>query len=161
MNETRQETSIWTRLDELSDEELNAFAATAANVVADASDDPSAKETLTMPPGPAARELQAELGDADAARTEQLLSDPAAVREMNLTALRELAKSPELAAEIEEAWRARGEMMFIDGGLITGTALLLLIVKLKRVRAGKGGVDVEFYEAKNGVIAAIGHLLGH
>jgi hypothetical protein len=163
VNETN-DTSVWEQLDSLPDDQLNALVAAAASVLAEAGDDPAAAETLAMPPGAAARELRAQLDGAgvavDEAEAERLVSDQAASREVALTVLRELGKEPGLAAEIEEAWRARRGMMVVEGGVLVGAALLLLVMKLKKLSVRREGLDVEFYEAKNDVLAAIKGFLG-
>jgi len=157
-------TSIWERLDSLSDTDLKALTSAATHILAEGADDGNAREVVAMPPGPAARELRSvlkaegvEVGDAEAAR---LLADPAASRDMALMTLRELSKDPTLASAIEAAWRARTGMMIIDGGLLAGGALLLLVMKLKHVKVKKGETDVEFYQAKSDVLTAIRRFLG-
>ena len=158
------ETPVWERLDALSDSELNALVAAAASVLAENAEGDEAEETLSMPPGPAARELRSLLDGAgvpvDEAEAERLVTDEAASREVALAVLRELGKEPEVAAEIEEAWRARRGMMVVEGGVLIGAALLLLVMKLKRVSVKREGAEVEFYEAKGGVLAAIKGFLG-
>ena len=160
MNETG---SVWERLDSLSHQELDALLAAAASVLVE--DDEQAQQSATMPPGPAARELRSELEGAgievaDGA-TEGLVADEARSREVALATLRELAKQPELAAEIEQAYRERSGMMVFDLGLITGPVLLLLVLKLKHVKIKKGeGLDIEFYEAKGDVLGAVGKFFG-
>src|SRR5262249_8897174 len=110
MTDQEQQTgSVFDRLDTLSDQDLSTLVAAAADVLAEGGDDPTAQETIEMPPGPAARELQSELTaaglDVDEAAADGLVSDDAVSREVALVTLRELAKQPELAAEIEAAWK--------------------------------------------------------
>jgi len=163
MTDQEQQTgSVFDRLDTLSDQDLSTLVAAAADVLAEGGDDPTAQETIEMPPGPAARELQSELTaaglDVDEAAADGLVSDDAVSREVALVTLRELAKQPELAAEIEAAWKERSGMMVIDGGVLIGAALLLLVMKLKRVKVKD--VEVEFYEAKSDIVNAVRGLVG-
>ncbi len=165
MSDEVREASVWERLDSLSDHELNALISAAASVLTEGADDPSAQDAVAMPPGPAARAIRSELEGAgvqiDDADAERFVSDDAVSRDVALATLRELAKEPELASEIEDAWRARGGMMIMDAGILSGGALLLLVMKLKHVKVKKGEADVEFYEVKSGVLGAIRHFLGH
>ena len=165
MSEQEHHTSpVLGRLDTLSDQELSVVIAAAADVLAEGGDDPTARDAIAMPPGPAAAELRLQLAaaglDVDDATADGLVTDEATSREVALATLRELAKEPELAAEIEDAWRARSGMMVIDGGVLIASALLLLVMKLKHVKVKGGDVDVEFYEAKSGVLAAVRKLVG-
>ena len=160
MNET---TSVWDRLDSLSEQELDALLVAAASVLAE--DDQEAQQAVVMPPGPAARELRSELEGAGVevadGAAEGLVEDEGRSREVALATLRELAKQPELAAEIGQAYQERSRMMAFDFGLITGPVLLLLVLKLKRVKIKKGeGLDVEFYEAKGDVLGAVRTFFG-
>jgi hypothetical protein len=164
MTDEERKAPVWERLDSLSDHELNALISAAANVLTEGAD-PSAQDAVGMPPGPAARAIRSELEgvgvEIDDAEAERFVSDDAVSREVALATLRELAKDPELASEIEDAWRARGGMMIIDAGILSGGALLLLVMKLKHVKVKKGEADVEFYEVKSGVLGAIRRFLGH
>ena len=162
MNEMGRD-EVWERLDTLDDAELETLIAAASAVMADRADTPAAREALTMAPGPTARELRFELQGAgveiDAEDAERLVSDEGASREAAIAALRELGKEPVLAEEIEEAWQARRGLMVIDAGLVSAGALLLLVMKLKRVKVGKGQAEVDFYEVKDGVLGALRRFL--
>jgi hypothetical protein len=155
------ETSVWERLETLSDGELNALVAAAASVLAD---DDEAAETLAMPPGPAARELRVLLDGegvpVNEAEADRLVTDEGASREVELAVLGGLGKEPALAAEIEEAWRAHKGMMVVEGGVLVGAALLLFVMKLKKISVNRDGSEVEFFEAKSGGLAAIKGFLG-
>jgi hypothetical protein len=164
MTEAPDEPNVWERLDDLSDHELEGLVAAAISVLEEGADDPSLQNVADMPPGPTASELRSLLGgagvEAEQAELEQLVTDEATARELALATLRELGREPQLAAAIEEAWRARSGMMIVDAGFVIAGALLLLVMKLKRVQVGKGEVDVEFYEAKSETLGAVRRLLG-
>jgi hypothetical protein len=154
--------SVWLRLDELDDAELQALLTAATSVVADASDDPSAAEIPMMPTRVALSEVAGSLRDAglhvDDAAVARLTDDPVASRQLTVAVLRQLAANPSMAAEIEAAYEARRGMMVIDPLTISAMALLLFVLKLKRVKLGRA--EVTFFEAKEGVLKAVRGLVG-
>ncbi len=82
-------------------------------------------------------------------------------RELVIPVLQSLAAHPQIASEIRDAYVARRDMMFIDAGLVAAGALLLLVLKLRRVRAAKGEVDIDFYQAKLSALDTIRKFLLH
>lgn len=163
MNNTNEEPAvIWDRLDDLDDAELTMLVEAAASVIADHTDEAGARTYLEMPPRPAGQILKSTLADAGVAVDEEaaaeLVRDQKAARQLTVRVLRSLAQQPILAAEIEAAYRDRQRMLVIDAGLISAAALLLLVLKLKRVKIG--GVDVSFYDARQSALDSIRRLLG-
>jgi hypothetical protein len=50
--------------------------------------------------------------------------------------------------------------MFLDMGVVTGPALLILLLKLKRIKIDSSGVDIELYDAQNSAIEMVRRMLG-
>lgn len=164
MNNTNEEpaAAIWDRLDDLDDAELAMLVEAATSVIAEHTDEAGAKTYLEMPLRPASQVLKSTLADAgvavDEEATAELVRNQKATRQLTVRVLRSLAQQPILAAEIETAYRDRQKMLVIDAGLISAAALLLLVLKLKRVKIG--GVDVSFYDARQSALDSIRRLLG-
>ncbi|MGQ0569516.1 MAG: hypothetical protein ACT4P5_08315 [Armatimonadota bacterium] len=161
---TDDEGSVWDHVDGLTDHELNALVAAAVSVISEGAEDPTALELAGLPLGPASREIQALLGEAgleiDQVTAERIIREEGISRPLAISLLKEISNQPTLAAEIEAAYRQRQKLMIVDAGLVAAGALLLLVLKLKRVRVGKDAAEVEFYEAKGGALQAIRHFLG-
>lgn len=156
---------VWSRLDELSDDELATLTEAAEHVLADladAADEPETAMLAEMPVahvGPALAETLREAGtDADPDEVTALLRDAQRSRQLVIETLREIRTQQALAEEVAAAYRARREMMAVDPGLVLSGALLLFVLKLKRIKIGK--VDVSFYELRDGVLAQLRSLLG-
>jgi hypothetical protein len=156
-----ESSSVWTDLEALDDQQLQQLTAAAVHVLQTGGDHDTA-HAAEMPSRVLIRELQAALNEEDVPTATEdagrLVTDQVASRPVAIALLRELAKNPELAAEIERAYEARRDMMVIDAGLLLGGALLLLVLKLKRIRVGDK--EVEFYEAKAGALAQVRTFLG-
>jgi len=154
-------TDVWGDLNSLADEELQLLTAAAMHVL-ETGGDGGARDASRMPEQALTREVREALAaegiDTDTGDAERIVTDEAVSRPVAIALLSELATEPELKSEIERAYEARRDMMVVDGGLILGGALLLLVLKLKRVKIGDN--EVEFYEAKEGALAQIRGFLG-
>jgi hypothetical protein len=155
----------WTALDRLSDDQLTALVAATIDVLEDA--DTEAEEDLgvtSLPPSVVREQLEGELRSAGVAIGDQqateLTEHGPRSRSVAIAVLEQLGDQPALRSEIESAYAERGGMMIVDGGILTGAALLFLVMKLRRVRVGKDGIDVEFNEFKPGMVDAVKGLLG-
>jgi len=150
---------IWSRLGELSDDELGTLIVEAQHVIA--SDAGDAIEYLSMPVGVAAGAIAASLGEAGTRAEPQvvagLVRDPARARALALAALQPIWHEPELGKLVAEAYGERRGMLAVDPELISAVSLLVLILKLKRVKIGK--LDVSFYEIREGVLDQLRNLL--
>jgi hypothetical protein len=152
--------SVWERLDDISEDELAYLTNAALAVIADHSS--TDIEGLTKLPHNAtvdqARSALAEEGiDVDESGAATIVSDPQLDRSMALSLLRATRESP-LRDEIERVYRQMRDMMILDAGLLLGGAVLILVLKLKRIKIGDN--EVEFYEAKSEVLEAIRTFLG-
>jgi hypothetical protein len=158
----QQAAGVWNRLEELSDEELATLVEAAEHVIADSSDEPDASGYMKMPVtrlGTAIAGSLRETGsDTDPDQVTELLRDHEHARQLAVQALQAIGREPVLADHIEAAYRARREMMAVDAGLVVAGALLLLVLKLKRIKIGN--VDISFYEARASALEQLRTLLG-
>lgn len=150
--------TVWEHLDELSDAQLRHLSEAAISVLWEQTPDPVVQSPALLPP----TVLTSQLGEAlqDHSLAERMTSDERLLRTAGLAVLAQLAAEPALAAEIDAAYRARQELMIVDGGVLIGGALLLAVFKLKRIKIGKDGVEVNFYQAKADVLTAIRRIVG-
>lgn len=162
MPPTPDENIDWGALDELSDADLGTLADVAINVLQDAandSDEPLDNDPLQLPREVLHTELRTALAEAGITVNGPVAEDPPTSRAVTLALLSQLAEVPGLRAEIEQAYAQRREMMIVDFGLITGPALLYLVMKLKRVKLDKHGVDVQFYEYREGMADSVRDII--
>jgi hypothetical protein len=152
--------TVWTRLDTLTDDELATLVAAARSVLVEQGG--ADEEDAALPAGPAGAAIAAELAadgeDLSATGIAALLRDEAAARSLAEAVLREIGSQPELARLVAEAYEARRQMLAIDAGLVLAGALLVLVLKLKRIKIGK--LDISFYEARESTVAHLRSLLG-
>jgi hypothetical protein len=70
--------------------------------------------------------------------------------------LAQLKRSGELAAEIDDTYHTRSELMVVDPITISAAALLICILRIRRVRLSrKKGVDISFDPLKPDVVKAV------
>jgi hypothetical protein len=158
------ETTVWARLHELTSREIEELVEASVYVLADI-EGASYTELTMLPLDQVTAQLTEELKQADmdsvsdrASQVTHLERDQR--REYSLILLQQLRET-ELAAEIEDAYNARREMMAIDAGLISGPALLaILLLRIRRVKIGKEGLDVSFDQVKPGLLSSLHSLLG-
>lgn len=156
------EVTVWERLESLSDQELSVLVESALFVLEQGGDS-QGPSPATMPPGPTVQALRGLLRERgmDESAAERIVGEAALSRPLAILILGEIAKQPELAREIEEAWRKRKGMMAIGAGVILAAALLVLVLKLKRVKvAGSKEVDVQFDKVSEGALGRILKFLG-
>jgi hypothetical protein len=153
----------WEQPERLDDGELSALVQAASSVLArrgDAAE--SAREIQRMPRSVAERELVTELGEEaetlEAKAVAGLLDDRA--RESACAVLQELGRDPRLRSAIDDAYRARDDLMFVDPGTLAVAGLVLLAMKVRRVRIGKEGLDVQFDPVREGVVGRLLELIG-
>jgi hypothetical protein len=149
----------WSRLDELSDPQLAALVQSAIFVLKqhEASDSPA-----DMPPGPMTKALAplfAEEG-VDPSAAEQVVKRKELSRPIALALLGLIGADPVLAKEIEQVWRERSGMLIIGTAAILAVSLLLLVLKLKKVRAGRDGLEIDFDRVATGSIGAVAKIVG-
>lgn len=153
--------SWWDAPERLDDSDLRAAVRAAGSVLyrrGDVEDDPQ-----EMPQSVLVSQLREALEVEGLALSREdameLAKEPMA-RPVAEAVLREVGGDPELRDAIERARRAAEELMVVDPGTLGVLALLLLATKVRRVRVGRQGIDVEFDQVKTGVVSRIGALLG-
>jgi hypothetical protein len=121
--------------------------------------EPVGEDPSQMPLAIVRGEIEAALADSDIelALPADLAASSAPIA---LALLEEIGNHPELRAEVEEAYQQRRKMMVIDFGIVTGPALLYLVMKLKRIRVGKDRVDISFYEYKQEMAEGVRDAVG-
>ncbi len=152
----------WSALHALEEEEQLMLAEAAIDVLQEGARDagePLAEDPTAMPVAILHRELEATLSE-NGVQVSLPPDDATASQPLALAVLTEIGKHPALRAEIEEAYRQRREMLIVDFGVCTGPALLYLVMKLKRVKLGKAGLDVSFYEYKDEMTDGIRAVVG-
>jgi hypothetical protein len=160
----RADVRWWEEPERLDDAELRALVRAATSVLARRGDAPeSARDVSRMPRSVIVRELRMEL------RAQATIVDPDAVaglvdgelaRESACAVLREVGRDANLRAAIDDAYRAADDLMFVDPATLAVAGLVLLAMKVRRVRVGKEGVDVQFDPVKEGVVARLLELVG-
>ena len=152
---------VWERLDQLDDAELNDLVEAAVAVITEAAGDPDATSLAELPARRLGAEITVELQSSGVvANTDdvgRLLRDERSARPLVLSMLRSLPAG-RLRDEVEAAYAAKRKMMIVDAGLLTGAALLLLVMKLKRIKIGSS--EISFYEAKSETVDGVRQLLG-
>jgi hypothetical protein len=155
-----ENTSVWTRLESLSDSELRALVEASIDVLQQDGAASVEDDMLELSPSGLRRQLRSALVEngveADERAAEQVLERTEMSRPVALALLEEIAREPALAQEIEAAYRAREGMMVEPATLFAG-ALLVLALKLKRVKVGD--VDVSFYPMKERALTAVRDIL--
>lgn len=158
MTETRPADEVWSRLEELSDDEVATLVEAAEHVLADLADESETAMPVTRV-GIALADVLREAGtDVESDEVTALLRDAEVSRRLAVQTLRQIGADPALAEQVAAAYRARREMMAVDAGLVLAGSLLLLVLKLKRIKVGK--VDISFYEVRESALAQLRSLLG-
>lgn len=162
MTDETYPSAVWQRLPELSDAELRALVEATMSVLRSEAGTIVDVDPAT-PPKRLRRDLRQALDEeglaAEDTVVERLVGDDRTSREIAIAILASISEHPLLRQEIERVYQERTKMMFLDAGVLTGAALLLLVVKLKHVKINKGGLDVAFYEASNTAIEKVLRIL--
>jgi hypothetical protein len=148
--------AVWSQLQELSDRDLRLLVEVTVELLASAADEPD--RPTDLPRSMLLGEVRGLLADNGVAVDDPRVADQLGeglFRPAVVPVLEQLSSDPKLA----DAYAARKRMMVLDGGVLVGAALLLLVLKLKRIRLAKLGVDIELYEAKADALKAIGDLI--
>lgn len=135
----------WNNLDGLSDKELAAVVESAIFVLKQ-SDVPGAPSPNEMPAGPMTKALEQLLDErgVDTSVAGRVVKQHELSRPVAIALLSAIATEPALAQEVERVWREREGLLVVGTGVILASALLFLVLKLKKVKAGKGVVVVDF-----------------
>jgi hypothetical protein len=145
--------------EELDEPDLRLLIQVATTVLAEsAEDEVEAVELAERPPDDAAAEVGAALDTSP--DVDRLIDDQELDRALAIALIQELCAVPALRDEVDEAYTARKGMMVVDPGSVLAVSLLLLVIKLRRVRVGREGVEVELDPVRNGALKFVGNLLG-
>ncbi len=156
-------TSIWDRYPDLSPSELRNLVAATAQVLAgsaDASQLPA--DPIEMSVGQAARELTTSVEGLSPGRrsaVQELLEDDDTAVELCQAVLVEVRRHPELATEVAEAYEERTRKMAGAEVLLLTGALLVLAIRIKEIKVGKGNTKITFSESSEAVKAFLAGLV--
>jgi hypothetical protein len=153
----------WGLLDDLTDPEFQALAESVLSVLREEAGDPPLVGA-DLPAGQLRQQLTSALAaediPADDHAIDKIVTGEQLSRQVSLAIIEHLGEDTALRHEIERVYQARRQMMVLDGGVLTGAALLLLVAKLKRARVQKGKLDVQFYEANSAALNQIRRIIG-
>jgi len=146
----------WSKLNELSDQELASLVESAIFVLKQ-SDVPGAPSPTEMPAGPMTKALEQLLGErgADRSAAGRVVKQRELARPVAVALLTAISTEPALAQEVERVWRERGGLLVVGTGAILAAALLFLVLKLKKVKANKGGVEIDFDKLSTGALGSV------
>jgi hypothetical protein len=158
MTDNSKSGSVFDHLDDLSDVEIAALTQAAIHVLQIGSNDESVRDIEAMPTRPLQGRLQEELAtrsvtDQDVAS--RIVSDKTLSRPIAIRLLTTIAADPAIAAEVETAYHKRQKLLTVGVDIILAAALLFVVLKIKRVRVGKAGVDVEFVKLSDTAIKSV------
>jgi hypothetical protein len=160
MNE-RESSSIWERLDALDDDELAQLTTAAIMVVGEHGNVGEAAEATRLPRDTLAAQtrevLESEGVALDEGQAVEIVSSTDLSRELSLSFLQAVRDSP-VRDEVAQVHQRLRDMMIVDAGLLLAGAVVLLVLKLKRVKVGEN--EIEFFEVKSDVLKAIKSFLG-
>jgi len=147
----------WSKLDAMSDQGLAAMVESALFVLR-RSEAVGAPSPAEMPNAVLTKQLEQVLMQrgVDARVAGNVVKQQAMARPVALALLGAIGSEPELALEVERIWRERGGLLFVGTGAILASALLLLVLKLKKVKVSKkDGAEIDFDKVSSGALGAI------
>lgn len=151
----------WNKLNYLSDQGLAALVESAIFVLkqSDTLDAPSPTE---MPAGPMTKALEQLLSERgmDTSAAGRVVKQTELSRPVAVGLLSAIATEPALAQEVERVWRERGGLLVVGTGAVLAAALLFLVLKLKKVKTTRSGVEVDFDKLSTGALSNIFKFLG-
>jgi hypothetical protein len=157
MSESSDTLSIWGRYPDLSESELRALVAAAAQVLVESEDAKmeDSDDFLEISPKQAGRQiaslLLAENDSITGEQIQDLLEDEVISRQLSLAVLDEIRKHPALAEAVEARFEeATNKMGTPELFLLTG-ALVILAIRIKEIRWSRKGKTVSFYESGEAV----------
>jgi len=155
---------IWYREpDELDDLDLRMLLEAAASVLTDTGDGGDVEPVSELAPGVVAADLSGALAaegvQADTAALRELIETASADRRLALAFVHEVCALPQLRDEIDAAYEARRRMMVVEPATLLAASLLLLVIKLRRVRVGRAGVEIRLDPIKAEMVTAVKQLL--
>lgn len=148
----------------MTDQDIAKLAEAAIGVLAPEDDDGA--DLQSMPPGVIQGEIAAASESLGLTADEAARLAEAAAREdlapgVAQAVVAELQRDEALAGEIAEAYERRKGLMAVDPLTISAAALLLLVLRVRRVRISKQeGVDVTLDPLKADVVKAVLSFVG-
>jgi hypothetical protein len=148
----------------LTDQDIAKLAEAAIGVLAP--EDADGADLQSMPPSVIQDEIAAAseslgLTADEAARLAEAASREDLAPGLAETVVAELRRDEALAGEIAEAYERRKDLMAVDPLTISAAALLLLVLRVRRVRISKQeGVDVTLDPLKADVVKAVLSFVG-
>jgi hypothetical protein len=148
----------------LTDQDIAKLAEAAIGVLAP--EDADGADLQSMPPSVIQYEIAAASASLGLTADEATRLAEAAAREdlapgLAQTVVTELRRDEALAGEIAEAYERRKDLMAVDPLTISAAALLLLVLRVRRVRISKQeGVDVTLDPLKADVVKAVLSFVG-
>ena len=158
MTDNSKSGSVFDRLDDLSDVEIAALTQAAIHVLQVGSSDDSVRDIEAMPTRPLLGTLEEELAARSVTDREianRIVGDKTLSRPIAIRLLTTIADDPAIAAEVETAYQKRQKLLTVGVDIILAAALLVLVLKVKRVRVGKTGVDVELWKLSDSAIKSV------
>jgi hypothetical protein len=152
-------------LSNLSDRELGLLVDCAAAVIAEGSgEDAELRELRELPAPVLAPDLAEELGalgvHAGQQQVREIAGQAESSRLLATALLEQICAIPALRAEVDAAYVASQRMMIVDPVSITAISLLVLVMKLRKVKVGRAGVEVTLDPIKKAMVSVIKDLLG-
>lgn len=165
---TESGTTGWCgNLSTLSDDQLGLLTQCAVTVLAEgAADDADVDvdEVRELPAAVLAPDLAEALRAAGVPagdqQIERLAGETAANRTLAIALLEQICAVPALRAEVDAAYTANQRLMIADPVTIMAIGLVLLVMKLRKVKVGKDGLDVTLDPMQDVMAEVIKHLLG-
>lgn len=167
MNETSDTPTTpplaWDRLSEMSDPALAALVDCAIFVLGQADEAGTATAPAQMPPGALIHALEQSLNERglDTKAAVRVVRQSELSRPVAILLLKEISTEPALVEEIERVWRERSAMLFVGTATVLAAALLLLVVKLKKLKINRNdGVQIDFDKVSTGALGAVFKFIG-
>ncbi|MDO8654152.1 MAG: hypothetical protein Q7R66_18425 [Undibacterium sp.] len=152
----------WNKLDELTDPELATLVESTIFVLK-RSDESASATAAEMPASAMTKALEKSLSERgmDASVADSIVKQAKLSRPIAIILLQEIAAVPALAHEIEGVWRERNGMLVVGAGVILAAALMILVLKLKKIKVNKeSGVEVDLDKLSTGALGSVFKFLG-
>jgi hypothetical protein len=165
---TELSTTDWCgHLSALSDDQLGLLTRCAVTVIGEGADDDADVEVAEIRELPSvvlapdlAEALRAAGVPAGDEQIERLAGETASNRTLAIALLEQICAVPALRAEVDAAYTAQQRQMIVDPVTIGVIGLVLLVMKLRRVKVGKDGLDVTLDPMQDVMAETIKGLIG-
>lgn len=152
-------------LSALSDGQLGLLTQCAITVIAEgAGNDADVDEIRELPAVVLAPDLAAALRAAGVQardqQIERLAEETTSNRTLAIALLEQICAVPALRAEVDAVYTAKQRLMIVNPVTIMAIGLVLLVMKLRRVKVGKDGLDVTLDPMQDVMANVIKGLIG-